>query len=123
MRHWSYIGCVLILFATGGTIAAQASSTVPDVAKGKALYRENCAACHGRSGKGDGYTKFVPPVADLTSPAIQGKLDAELIKTIHAGRPNSVMGLLAIHLIEARHCGCGRVSSHAKEDPITGTGN
>ena len=92
MRHWSYIGCVLILFATGGTIAAQASSTVPDVAKGKAFYRENCAACHGRSGKGDGYTKFVPPVADLTSPAIQGKLDAELIKTIHAGRPNSAMG-------------------------------
>lgn len=65
------------------------------------LYRENCATCHGRSGKGDGYTKLVPPVANLTSPAIQGKLDAELIKTIHAGRPNSAMGSWRLALSEA----------------------
>ena len=92
MRQWSYIGCLLILFATVGTIAAQASSAAPDVPKGKALYQEHCATCHGRSGRGDGYTKLVPPVADLTSPAIQEKLDEDMIKSIHEGRPNTAMG-------------------------------
>lgn len=48
--------------------------------------------CHGRGGKGDGYRLFNPPPADLTSPAVQEKLDAALLKTIHEGRPNTAMG-------------------------------
>jgi mono/diheme cytochrome c family protein len=92
MHQWTYIGCLFTLLATVGAIAGQGSSVVSDVSKGKFVYQENCAACHGRSGKGDGYTKLVPPVSDLTSPAIQRKLDAELITSIHAGRPNSAMG-------------------------------
>lgn len=48
--------------------------------------------CHGRGGKGDGYRLFNPPPADLTSPAVQEKLDAALLKTIHGGRPNTAMG-------------------------------
>jgi hypothetical protein len=35
-------------------------------------------------GKGDGQMKFTPPVADLTSPAVQGELDARLLKSVHA---------------------------------------
>jgi hypothetical protein len=35
--------------------------------------------------------KFTPPVADLTSPAVQ-KLDARLFKSVHDGRPNTAMG-------------------------------
>jgi mono/diheme cytochrome c family protein len=100
MHQWSYIGCLFALFATVGAIAGEGSSVVSDVSKGKSVYQENCATCHGRSGKGDGYTKLVPPVADLTSSAIQGKLDAELIKTIHAGRPNSAMGSWRLALSE-----------------------
>ena len=36
--------------------------------------------------------KFTPPVADLTSPVIQGKLDARLFKSVHDGKPNTAMG-------------------------------
>ena len=36
--------------------------------------------------KGKGEMTFTPPVADLTAPAAQTKLDATLLKTIHDGR-------------------------------------
>jgi hypothetical protein len=36
--------------------------------------------------------KFTPPVADLTSLAVQGKLDARLFKSVHDGKPNTAMG-------------------------------
>lgn len=49
-------------------------------------------ACHGRGGNGDAYRVPNPPPADLTSPAVQQKLDADLLKTIHDGRPNTAMG-------------------------------
>lgn len=39
-----------------------------------------------------GQMKFTPPVADLTSPAVQGKLDARLCKSVHDGKPNAAMG-------------------------------
>ena len=44
-----------------------------------------------RGGKGDGYRLFSPPLADLTSPAVQEKLDT-LPRTIHEGRRNTAMG-------------------------------
>jgi mono/diheme cytochrome c family protein len=71
-----------------------------DIANGKMLYVENCATCHGATGSGDGYVRFNPPVADLTSPTIQRKLDGELIKTIHAGRSNTAMGSWRLALSE-----------------------
>lgn len=43
----------------------QAPARVPDVARGKALYAENCASCHGVTGAGDG-----PLAASLTPPPI-----------------------------------------------------
>ena len=36
--------------------------------------------------------KFISPVADLTSLAIQWKLDARLFKSMHDGKPNTAMG-------------------------------
>lgn len=36
--------------------------------------------------------KFTPPVADLTFPAIQEKLDARLCKSVHEGKPDTAMG-------------------------------
>ena len=43
-------------------------------------------------GKGDEQMKFAPPVADLTSPAVQGKLDARLFRSVHDGKLNAAMG-------------------------------
>ena len=63
-----------------------------DVAKGKALYDTHCAVCHGKEGKGDGYTLLDPPPADLTSKTIQKKSNEELWHEVHDGIPNTAMG-------------------------------
>ena len=63
-----------------------------DVVSGQVLYSTICTRCHGIDGKGNGQMKFTPPVADLTSPAVQGKLDARLFKSVHDGKPNTAMG-------------------------------
>ncbi len=63
-----------------------------DAGKGKSIYTNLCARCHGVEGKGNGVMKFTPPVADLSSPAVQSKLDATLMKEIHDGRKNTAMG-------------------------------
>jgi len=49
-----------------------------DVLSGRVIYSTICIRCHGVDGKGDGQMKFTPPVADLTSTVVQGKLDARL---------------------------------------------
>jgi mono/diheme cytochrome c family protein len=60
-----------------------------DVARGQTLFVRYCTGCHGPEGGGDGY-KFLrgPDPANLTSPSIRKKSDAELLKTIHEGKPN-----------------------------------
>jgi mono/diheme cytochrome c family protein len=63
-----------------------------DVLSGRVIYSTICIRCHGVEGKGDGQMKFTPPVADLTSPAVQGKLDARLFKSVHDGKSNTAMG-------------------------------
>jgi mono/diheme cytochrome c family protein len=63
-----------------------------NVARGKRLYEKYCLACHGPQGKGDGYTRFDPPVADLTSNDVLLKPDSRLLNSIHEGRPNTAMG-------------------------------
>jgi len=63
-----------------------------DVLSGRVIFSTICIRCHGVEGKGNGQMKFTPPVADLTSPAIQGKLDARLFKSVHDGKQNTAMG-------------------------------
>jgi mono/diheme cytochrome c family protein len=63
-----------------------------DVAAGKRIYLEVCKSCHGLDGKGPGGMKFTPPAADLTSAAVQSKLNSGLYKSIHDGRSNTAMG-------------------------------
>ena len=84
-----YIGVLFMLLSiTEGALAAQ-----EDLAKGNALYLKYCEVCHGSEGKGDGYLLFDPPVADLTSPAIQSKSDSELWQSVHDGVQNTAMGM------------------------------
>jgi cytochrome c553 len=81
-------------------VACQTPPLDPFVAEGRQIYKARCIACHGALGQGDGYVLFNPPVADLTSEHVQKKLDAELFRTIHQGRPNTAMGSWRLALSE-----------------------
>jgi mono/diheme cytochrome c family protein len=59
---------------------------------GQVIFQKHCVACHGPTGKGDGYTTFNPPVADLTSAKVYTQLDPQLIRTVHKGRAKTAMG-------------------------------
>ena len=96
-----FVGVVVLVFAgitglgyAGGPSLKDLNVSQPerDVISGRVIYSTICIRCHGVDGKGDGQMKFTPPVADLTSPAIQGKLDARLFKSVHDGKTNTAMG-------------------------------
>jgi mono/diheme cytochrome c family protein len=95
------VGIALLAFAgitmlgyAGGPSLKELNVSKPerDVLSGRVIYSTICIRCHGIDGKGEGQLKFTPPVADLTSPAVQGKLDARLFKSVHDGKPNTAMG-------------------------------
>lgn len=86
------VGLVVVAMAGGGLKELNQSQPERDVLSGRVIYSTICIRCHGADGKGGGAMKFAPPVADLTSPAIQGKLDARLFKSVHDGKPNTAMG-------------------------------
>jgi mono/diheme cytochrome c family protein len=80
---------VLVVFLFPGGLLAEEG----DLVKGKTLYLKHCTICHGPEGKGDGYTHFDPPIADLTVSRIQKKSDKELWESIHMGVSNTAMGM------------------------------
>ena len=65
-----------LVFGAGimAVLAACATLDMPDAHEGKALFDENCAVCHGTSGRGDGpwAEGMTPPVADLTALSVKG---------------------------------------------------
>ncbi len=63
-----------------------------DTVSGREIYANTCLHCHGIDGKGAMGIHLVPPPADLTSNAVQNRLDASLFKRIHDGKPNTAMG-------------------------------
>ena len=67
-------------------VAAGKNGRSPDVAKGKTLFMNHCAGCHGTAGQGDGYRILGADPADFTSPSTRKKTDANLLKTIHEGK-------------------------------------
>ena len=71
--------------ARGGS-AAKSASAAPD--RGRTIYKANCVACHGESGKGDGPGAGVlkPPPRDHTDRAYMSKLsDQEIGDIIRMG--------------------------------------
>lgn len=57
------------------------------LAAGKSLFENNCAACHGVSGRGDGTVRFllrIPP-ADLTAGVAAQRSDGYIYATIRNG--------------------------------------
>ena len=63
-----------------------------DPVSGREIYVNTCIRCHGIDGKGALGIHLVPPPADLSSPAVQNRLDGTLFKRIHEGKPNTAMG-------------------------------
>ncbi len=84
-----FIGLVLMLLLFPVSVLAEKG----DSNEGRTLYLKYCQVCHGHEGKGDGYTHFDPPVADLTMSRIQKKSDKELWESIHMGVSNTAMGM------------------------------
>ena len=93
-RSW-IIKMSMVWFVSGflfGTVVqgqAESKSQGGDVARGKVLFIRHCTGCHGPEGGGDGY-RFLhgPDPANLTSPSTRKKSDADLLKTLHDGKPN-----------------------------------
>jgi mono/diheme cytochrome c family protein len=86
------VGIAVMVFGGGASLKElNAAPLEIDLERGQAIYSSVCAICHGADGKG-GQTKYTPPAADLTSPAIQGRLDVSLFKSVHDGKPNTAMG-------------------------------
>lgn len=76
----------------------------PDPARGQALYAQNCAACHGLGGGGDGTAAagLDPPPSNLRDPARMRALSPfALFSTISFGIPGTAMAPFAGPLDEA----------------------
>ncbi len=83
------VGCVSgLLLGLPVKGHAESKAKPGDAGRGKTLFVRNCAGCHGAEGGGDGYRLLGPDPANLTAPSTKKKSDAELLKTIHNGKPN-----------------------------------
>jgi putative copper resistance protein D len=67
--------------------------SAPSIALGAPLYAENCAACHGATGRGDGPLAGKLPIrpADLTEPHLFAHKVGEIFWWVSYGRDNGVM--------------------------------
>jgi mono/diheme cytochrome c family protein len=62
------------------------AATPESVARGRALFGERCAACHGPEGHGGGpVSKFFPPAPDLAFGTIKAHSDGYIYGTITFG--------------------------------------
>jgi mono/diheme cytochrome c family protein len=87
------IGIAGLGFGGGGGLKdLPVSAKERDTVSGREIYVNTCIRCHGIDGKGAMGMQLVPPPADLTSDAVQNRLDATLFKHIHEGKPNTAMG-------------------------------
>ncbi len=79
-------------------------SRPPSLARGAAVYRERCAACHGEFGRGDGPKAGQvkgPPPPNLTDPAVMGGTSLlEIYRKIAIGVPGTAMPEFAEDLSE-----------------------
>jgi len=86
-----------LTFASSAEIAGPVNPFPPNaesVARGRMVYTENCAMCHGVEGRGDGPVGLTlnPRPADLTIHAVPGvHTDGRLFEWISKGVPGSLM--------------------------------
>jgi mono/diheme cytochrome c family protein len=61
-------------------------SRPPQAQKGKAIFQEQCAGCHGADAKAQTDMGKKVKAADLTASAVQEQSDSKLEKTIKSGK-------------------------------------
>ncbi len=87
------VGIMSVGFSGGAGVKEISAATAGgDAVSGREIYVNICIRCHGIDGKGEQGVKLVPPPADLSSSAVQGRLDGTLFRRIHEGKPNTAMG-------------------------------
>ena len=87
------IGVMSVGFSGGvGVENLSASTKEGNSVSGREIYVNICIRCHGINGKGEQGIKLVPPPADISASAVQGRLDGTLFRRIHEGKPNTAMG-------------------------------
>lgn len=87
------VGIMSVGFSGGAGLKEISAATVGgDAVSGREIYVNICIRCHGIDGKGEQRVKLVPPPTDISSPAVQGRLDGTLFRRIHEGKPNTAMG-------------------------------
>jgi cytochrome c6 len=75
-----------LLMITAVVLAASPAAG-EDNATGAGVFKAKCVTCHGQDGSGTAVGKSLQ-VADLRSPEVQGKSDAELTQAISDGKGN-----------------------------------
>lgn len=85
MKRGSWFGAVAIVVAMifGGFGIASADC---DVEAGKQVYGKNCAACHGKDGKG-----MMPKMPDFSKGDRMDKADNDLVASIGGGVKGTIM--------------------------------
>jgi mono/diheme cytochrome c family protein len=81
----------LVLAVAGAAVVTWAVPPQPRQDAG-ALFRKNCAVCHGADGHGQTAKGRKLKVKDLTSAEVQKLSDAELTKVITQGKPPDMDG-------------------------------
>lgn len=78
---------IIVLLLAASAVRAADAPAKPNAAK---LFAAKCAACHAKNAKGSApmakMFKLDPSALDLTSAAVDKLSDADLVKTISAGR-------------------------------------
>jgi mono/diheme cytochrome c family protein len=84
---------VLVLVMGMVTWSGTAQAAGDDPQKGRPVYEKYCLLCHGPEGRGDGPQGQLmkPPATNFKNPQSKNKSDAELLKSIREGHPNSAM--------------------------------
>lgn len=75
-------------------------TAAPDLARGEAVYRANCASCHGLDGDGDGPVSTLPDAGPLQA-AVSESSDAELSYRVSYGLAGTPMPAFAGRLTAA----------------------
>jgi mono/diheme cytochrome c family protein len=97
------LSMLFLLIQVGSAVPQDPPPKTPELtAKGKPLFEQNCAPCHGNQGNGKGHMAAMlnPPPADLTAPIREWKNSKghpeKIFGIIKKGLPNSSMIAFAL---------------------------